>query len=57
MASTIKLGAIIIPPGSIYVSGFGKACIVHTSDFSHLKIHKNHSEWYTNLKLSRVIKE
>ena len=26
------------------VTGFGKTCIVHTSDFAHLDIHKNHSE-------------
>ena len=25
---------------SLYVTGFGKTCIVHTSDFAHLEIHK-----------------
>ena len=25
---------------SVFVTGFGKTCIVHTSDFDHLKIHK-----------------
>ena len=29
----------------VYVNGFGKTCIVHTSNFAHLKIHKNHREW------------
>ena len=32
-------------------------CIVYTSNFAHLEIHKNYREWYTDLKLSRVIKE
>ena len=31
--------------------------IVHTSDFAHLRIHKNHREWYTDLKLSGMLKE
>ena len=42
---------------SIYVTGFEKMCIVHTSDFAHLEIHKNHREWYTDLKLLGLIKE
>ena len=42
---------------TIYVTGFGKTCIVHTSDFAHLEIYKNHREWYTDLKLSGIIKE
>ena len=25
---------------------FGKTCIVHTSDFAHLEIHNNHTEWH-----------
>ena len=41
----------------IYVTGFGKTCIVYTSDFAYLKIHKNHREWYTDMKLSGMIKE
>ena len=41
---------------SIYVAGFGKMCIVHTSSFAHLEIHKNYMEWYTDLKLSEKIK-
>ena len=32
---------------SIYVTGFGKRCIVHTSDFEYLEIYKSHNEWYT----------
>ena len=39
------------------MTGFGKTCIVHTSDFAYLMIHKNHTEWYTDLKLSEIIKE
>ena len=39
-----------------YVNGFGKTCIVHTSNFAYLEIHKNHREWYTALKLSRILK-
>ena len=42
---------------SLIVTGFGKTCIVHTSDFAHLKIHKNNMEWYTDLKLSGMTKE
>ena len=42
---------------TIIVTGFGKMCIVHTYDFSHLEIHNNHREWHTDLKLSRVVKE
>ena len=41
----------------INVTGFGKTCIVHTSDFAHLEIHKNHREWYTDLTLSGIIQE
>ena len=26
----------------VYVTGFGKMFIVHTSDFAHLEIHKNY---------------
>ena len=40
-----------------YVTGFGKTCIVHTSNFAYLKIHKNYREWYTDMKLSEMIKE
>ena len=32
------------------VTGFGKTCIVHTSDFSHLEIHKNHRERHTDFR-------
>ena len=39
-----------------YVTGFGKSCIVYTSDFEHLGIYKNHKEWYIDSKLSGVIK-
>ena len=30
-------------------------CIDHIPDFAHLEIHKNHREWYIDLKLSGVI--
>ena len=40
-----------------YATGFGKTCIVHTFDFSHLEIHKNPRKWYTNLRLSGMMKE
>ena len=39
------------------MTGFGKTCIVHTSDFAHLEIHKSHRESYTDLKLSEMMKE
>ena len=29
-----------------YVTTTEKACIVHTSDFAHLEIHKNHREYW-----------
>ena len=41
----------------IYVTGFGKTYIVHTPDFAYLKVHKNHREGYTDVKLSGMIKE
>ena len=41
----------------VCVTGFGKTCIVHTSDFEHLEIHKIHREWCTELKVSEKIKE
>ena len=41
----------------LYVTGFGKTCIVHTSDFAHLEIDKSHREWHTDLKLSEMMKE
>ena len=53
----------IVPTWSLFadpvtfVTGFGKTCIVHTSDFAHLEIHKNHREWYLDVKLSGMIKE
>ena len=39
------------------VTGFGKMCIVHTSDFAHLEVHKNHKQWCKHLKLSGLIKQ
>ena len=42
---------------AIYVIGFGKTCIVHTSDFEYLEVYKNHIEWYTELKLLGMIEE
>ena len=41
----------------IYVTGFGKTCIVHTSDFGHLEMHKNQREWWTGLKFLGMIQE
>ena len=40
-----------------YVTGFGKTCIIHTSDFAHLEIHKHHRELYLDVKLSGMNKE
>ena len=40
-----------------YVTGFGKTCIVHTSDFECSEIHKTHSEYYVELKFSAKIEE
>ena len=42
---------------SVYVTGFGKTCIVHTSDFANFEIHKNHREWCLDVKLSGMIKK
>ena len=39
---------------SQYVTGFGKRCIVHTSDFEYLEIN---SEWYTEMKCVGKIEE
>ena len=36
----------------IYVTGFGKMCIAHTSNFSTLLIHKIYRKWQIVLKLS-----
>ena len=35
------------------MTGFGKTCIVHTSDFVHSEIYKNHDEQYTRVKIHR----
>ena len=43
--------------GTLYVTGFGKTCIVHTSDFAHLEIHKNYREWYTEVKHTGIIEK
>ena len=32
--------ALFIKHHTLYVTGFGKMCIVHTSDITHSKIHK-----------------
>ena len=37
------------------VTGFGKTCIVHTSDFAHLEIHNNHKQSCKDLKLYYTI--
>ena len=36
----------------VCVTGFGKTCIVHTSDFAHLVVDKTHKQWCKDLKLS-----
>ena len=41
----------------IYVTGFGKTCIVHTSNFQHSRIHKTYLEQYADLKFSGIIEE
>ena len=41
----------------VYVTGFGKMCIVHTSDFEHLEMNKNYTKWWTGLKFSGMIKQ
>ena len=40
---------------SLYVTGFGKLCIVHTSNFSTFVTHKIYLEWQINLKLSGIV--
>ena len=42
--------------GCVYVTGFGKMCIVHTSNFSHSKIHKIQKKQCT-VKFAGVIEE
>ena len=39
----------------IYVTGFAKMCIVHTSTFSTLKIHKICYAYQTGMKLARIV--
>ena len=39
-----------MPPGigqalGMYVTEFGKMCVVHTSHFAHLEFHKNYMDW------------
>ena len=41
----------------IYVTGFGKTCIVHTSDFARSKIYKTSLEQHTDLKFAGMIEE
>ena len=36
---TVHTIVVIITDQSIYVTGFGKMYIVHTSDFAHSKVH------------------
>ena len=50
-----KIRLHIIVYAAMYVTGFGKMCKVHTSDFAHLDIYKNHMECYKNLKFSGLI--
>ena len=37
------------------VTGFGKMCIVHTSNFSTLVSHKIYLEWWIDVKLSGIV--
>ena len=55
-AGKCKLGWFSLRQSHI-MTRFGKMCIVHTSDFANLEIHKNHREWYLDVKLSGTIKE
>ena len=34
-----------------------RAYVIHTYNFAYLEMHTNYKEWYTDLKLSRMIKE
>ena len=38
-----------------YVTGFGKTCIVHTSNFSTSVTHKIYFEWWMDVKLSEIV--
>ena len=40
----VRLQIVILKENGIYVTGFGKICIVYKSNFAHLEIHKNHSD-------------
>ena len=46
-----------IPALTLYVTGFGKTCIVHTSNFEYSEIYKTHNEYYTELKFAEMIEE
>ena len=46
-------GNLAVP---IYVIGFGKAYIVHTSNFSCSRTHKIQKEQYTDLKFAGMIR-
>ena len=41
--------------GHIYVTGFAKTCIAHTSTFSTLKIHKVCYAYQTGMKLAGIV--
>ena len=41
----------------LYVTGFGKMCIVHTSNFSHSRTYKIWLKQYTDMKFSEVIEK
>ena len=38
-----------------FVTGFGKTCIVHTSNFSSLVIHNMYLQWQIDVKLSGIV--
>ena len=42
-------------PLVVIVTGFGKTCIVHTSNFSTLETHKIYLERQTDVKLSGIV--
>ena len=39
----------------IYVTGFGKTCIVHKSNFAHSKVHNTLQEKHQDLKIAELI--
>ena len=46
---------LVINWNHLYVTGFGKTCIVHTSNFSTLETHKIYLEWQIHVKLLGIV--